>query len=74
VKRIIGLEGDTVRPRPNSKSRGELIKIPKGHCWVEGDNWASSRDSNSFGPVNKKTLFTPINLFPWFNVVALWFF
>lgn len=51
VKRIIALEGDLVKPRPNSRSRGQMIKIPKGHCWVEGDNWASSRDSNTFGPV-----------------------
>lgn len=52
VKRIIALEGDLVKPRPNSRSRGQMIKIPKGHCWVEGDNWKSSRDSNSFGPVS----------------------
>ena len=28
------------------------MKIPKGHCWVEGDNHSHSHDSNSFGPVS----------------------
>jgi mitochondrial inner membrane protease subunit 1 len=26
-------------------------QIPKGHCWVVGDNMAASRDSRMFGPV-----------------------
>ena len=28
------------------------VKIPKGHCWVEGDNIQNSQDSNFFGPVS----------------------
>jgi len=28
-----------------------LLRIPKGYCWVEGDNSALSRDSRDFGPV-----------------------
>lgn len=27
------------------------VKIPEGHCWVAGDNQASSRDSRLFGPL-----------------------
>ncbi|KAI9594961.1 peptidase S24/S26A/S26B/S26C [Syncephalis fuscata] len=27
------------------------ITIPRGHCWVEGDDPFHSRDSNAFGPV-----------------------
>ncbi|KAJ8442364.1 hypothetical protein Cgig2_018620 [Carnegiea gigantea] len=29
----------------------DTLKIREGHCWVEGDNSASSLDSRSFGPV-----------------------
>ena len=28
------------------------VKIPEGHCWVEGDNIRNSQDSNFFGPVS----------------------
>ncbi|RKP22451.1 hypothetical protein SYNPS1DRAFT_31954 [Syncephalis pseudoplumigaleata] len=26
------------------------ITVPRGHCWVEGDDPFHSRDSNAFGP------------------------
>jgi inner membrane protease subunit 2 len=29
-----------------------LVQVPKGHCWVEGDNAEVSLDSKSFGPVS----------------------
>ncbi|XP_007026730.2 PREDICTED: mitochondrial inner membrane protease subunit 2 [Theobroma cacao] len=45
VKRIIGLPGDWVG------THYDVVKVPEGHCWVEGDNSASSMDSRSFGPV-----------------------
>jgi len=32
--------------------QNDVVKIPEGHCWVEGDNPASSMDSRSFGPVS----------------------
>eukprot|EP01128_Nolandella_sp_AFSM9_P002896 TRINITY_DN1331_c0_g1_i3.p1 TRINITY_DN1331_c0_g1~~TRINITY_DN1331_c0_g1_i3.p1 ORF type:complete len:303 (-),score=50.26 TRINITY_DN1331_c0_g1_i3:127-1035(-) len=51
VKRVIGLEGDFVY---NRISR-EIVKVPPGHVWLEGDNERSSHDSNHYGPV-------PINL------------
>ncbi|RUS21286.1 mitochondrial inner membrane protease subunit 2 [Endogone sp. FLAS-F59071] len=49
TKRIIALEGDTVKtlkPYPE-----KLVHIPKGHMWVEGDEAFHSRDSNTFGSV-----------------------
>ncbi|UXI19532.1 hypothetical protein NH340_JMT05475 [Sarcoptes scabiei] len=49
IKRIIALEGDTIVSRGNL--RYQTIKIPKGHCWIEGDNSSKSLDSNIFGPV-----------------------
>lgn len=48
IKRVIALEGDHVR---SINYKTKIVKIPRGHCWVEGDNHAHSHDSNSFGPV-----------------------
>lgn len=31
--------------------REEVIRVPEGHCWVEGDNLEWSRDSRLFGPL-----------------------
>lgn len=49
VKRIIALEGETIKTL-SYKTR--YVTIPKGHCWIEGDNHAQSLDSNYFGPVS----------------------
>jgi inner membrane protease subunit 2 len=27
----------------------KYIVVPQGHCWIEGDNFESSYDSNAFG-------------------------
>lgn len=48
IKRVIGVEGDIVKTLGYKKS---FVKIPKGHCWVEGDNHSHSLDSNHFGPI-----------------------
>lgn len=48
IKRIIALEGDTVR---TLGYRNLFVTIPRGHCWVEGDHHSLSMDSNMFGPV-----------------------
>ena len=49
VKRIIGLEGDVVSTRPNCRHRH--VAVPRGHCWVESDNWMEGTDSNQYGPI-----------------------
>ncbi|XP_052286865.1 mitochondrial inner membrane protease subunit 2-like isoform X2 [Dreissena polymorpha] len=49
IKRIVAIEGDTVCPNRRTE---ECIRIPAGHCWLEGDNVTMSKDSNSFGPVS----------------------
>lgn len=49
VKRVIAVEGEVIRTQ---RYKLHLVKIPKGHCWVEGDNFRNSQDSNSFGPVS----------------------
>ncbi|WOL00064.1 hypothetical protein Cni_G08777 [Canna indica] len=47
AQRLIGLPGDWVQV-PESR---EILKIPEGHCWVEGDNAACNFDSRSFGSI-----------------------
>lgn len=45
TKRVIGMPGDFVL------TGKEMKKVPKGHCWIEGDNLEWSRDSREFGPI-----------------------
>lgn len=47
VKRITALPGDWI----SSPYSYDAVRVPEGHCWVEGDNFASSLDSRSFGPI-----------------------
>ncbi|GAB6029914.1 hypothetical protein CHUAL_005613 [Chamberlinius hualienensis] len=49
VKRVIALEGDTVRTLGYKK---KYVNVPRGYCWVEGDHHRQSMDSNFFGPVS----------------------
>lgn len=46
VKRVTALADDLVYA-----DDGELVRIPWGHCWIEGDNAPVSLDSNDFGAV-----------------------
>lgn len=48
VKRVIGLEGDTVK---TIGYKNKYVKVPVGHCWLEGDNSSNSDDSNRTGPI-----------------------
>lgn len=65
IKRVVGLEGDIVQIPENTKinpqwdnPKGVLnyakrtIQVPKGHCWVEGDNARLSQDSRFYGPIS----------------------
>ncbi|KAL2141080.1 hypothetical protein VTI28DRAFT_2878 [Corynascus sepedonium] len=54
VKRVLGLPGDYVlmdTPDDGGAGSGSMIQVPKGHCWIVGDNLVASRDSRYFGPV-----------------------
>lgn len=41
--------GDIV---PTIGYKKPYVKIPPGHCWIEGDHTGHSLDSNTFGPVS----------------------
>lgn len=49
IKRLVALPKTLVRtlpPHPES-----TVRVPPGHCWIEGDERFHTRDSNTFGPV-----------------------
>ncbi|KAJ1633169.1 peptidase S24/S26A/S26B/S26C [Pavlovales sp. CCMP2436] len=48
LKRVLALGGDYVK---RASGRDDPVLVPKGHCWIEGDNIKMSNDSNMFGPV-----------------------
>ncbi|XP_055920076.1 mitochondrial inner membrane protease subunit 2 [Eupeodes corollae] len=49
IKRIVGLEGDVIS---TLGYKTDVVRIPDGHCWIEGDHMGNSLDSNTFGPVS----------------------
>lgn len=66
VKRVIGVEGDTIRtrePYPHS-----LVKVPLGHIWVEGDSpTGETLDSNYYGPISTQLVAGRLThiIWPW---------
>lgn len=46
TKRVVAIEGDWLFSRD-----GRLVRVPRGHVWVEGDNASNSNDSTHYGPV-----------------------
>lgn len=48
-KRISGMPGDIVLVDPSAGDMQKFIQVPKGHCWVTGDNLPQSLDSRSYG-------------------------
>ncbi|KAH9845001.1 IMP1 Protease, mitochondrial [Teratosphaeria destructans] len=51
VKRLLGMPGDFVEVSVDGSGRRQVLQVPEGHCWVEGDNQMWSRDSRLFGPL-----------------------
>jgi signal peptidase I len=62
VKRVVALEGDFVElpvyhvvltDALDGDDGGtvQMLRVPKGHVWLEGDNRPWSRDSRHYGPV-----------------------
>eukprot|EP01091_Cochliopodium_minus_P006860 TRINITY_DN16832_c0_g1_i1.p1 TRINITY_DN16832_c0_g1~~TRINITY_DN16832_c0_g1_i1.p1 ORF type:complete len:256 (+),score=78.61 TRINITY_DN16832_c0_g1_i1:14-781(+) len=46
-KRVLAMEGDTIYNQYNN----QVILIPPGHIWIQGDNPANSTDSRHYGPI-----------------------
>jgi len=44
----MALPGDKIVPL---RKKDQLVPVPEGHVWIEGDEAFHSRDSNSFGTV-----------------------
>ncbi|KAG5456523.1 MAG: peptidase S24/S26A/S26B/S26C [Olpidium bornovanus] len=65
TKRIIALEGDCVRPLNTSPDAGKVVRIRKGHAWVEGDGPSHSVDSNHFGPVPLGLIHSKVKFILW---------
>ncbi|SCZ90484.1 BZ3500_MvSof-1268-A1-R1_Chr1-3g02017 [Microbotryum saponariae] len=63
IKRLVGLPGSLVRTLPPYPER--TIRIPAGHCWVEGDEKNHSKDSNTYGPIPLGLLDSRIEAILW---------
>jgi inner membrane protease subunit 2 len=42
-----------------------VVKIPKGHCWVESDESYHGMDSNTFGPVPLGLVYAKVSWIIW---------
>ncbi|KAI0898099.1 LexA/Signal peptidase [Annulohypoxylon nitens] len=51
IKRVMGMPGDYVLLNSPGVGNGNMIQVPKGHCYIVGDNLPWSRDSRDFGPL-----------------------
>lgn len=49
-KRVLGLPGDIICVDPRERNSPH-VSIPKGHLWLQGDNYENSTDSRVYGPV-----------------------
>ncbi|KAJ1665329.1 hypothetical protein IW140_001502 [Coemansia sp. RSA 1813] len=49
-KRVLGMAGDIVCVDP-TVDKMSFMAVPKGHVWLQGDNYSNSTDSRAHGPV-----------------------
>ena len=55
IKRVIAMENDFVHTDgrwTEETGNPAVIRIPRGHVWVQGDNLDNTVDSNKYGPVS----------------------
>lgn len=53
IKRVVGVAGDEVVIRRSSRVGGpaRVETVPRGHVWLQGDNFDASLDSRTYGAV-----------------------
>jgi len=77
IKRCIAIEGDKVMIQNAKSNEIEYVEIPKGHCWLESDNYTYNAgqfpDSLKYGPISNECVygrvalaFRRLNIFPTF--------
>ncbi|KAJ1995105.1 hypothetical protein EDC05_001196 [Coemansia umbellata] len=49
-KRVLGMPGDVVCVDP-TMDKLAFVVVPRGHVWLQGDNYSNSTDSRTYGPV-----------------------
>ena len=75
IKRCIAIEGDKVMIQNAKSNEIEYVEIPKGHCWMESDNYTYNAgqypDSLKYGPISNECVygrvalaFRRLNIFP----------
>ncbi|KAI9819333.1 MAG: hypothetical protein M1832_004038 [Thelocarpon impressellum] len=65
IKRVVALEGDSVRPHPRYPTGQALVQVPPGHVWVEGEDAFRSVDSNDFGPLSTSLIMARVTHVLW---------
>ncbi|XP_076245928.1 mitochondrial inner membrane protease subunit 2 [Calliopsis andreniformis] len=62
IKRVVGLSGDIIDTHGYT---ADILEVPEGHCWVEGDHVGHSMDSNTFGPISLGLITAKATLIVW---------
>jgi inner membrane protease subunit 2 len=64
VKRVVGLPGELIST-PQAKGEKTFTRVPAGKYWLESDNVAIGKDSNSFGPVPHGLIQAKVTMVVW---------
>ena len=85
IKRIVATEHQIIQTLSSSSKKtwrdranglsgaGDVVVIPAGHCWVEGDNHKTSVDSRKYGPISTGLIFGKVTwvIFPFHRIRRL---
>ena len=79
IKRVVATEHQIIQTRKtctnntNGFGGGDVVVIPAGHCWVEGDNQETSIDSRRYGPVSVGLIFAKVSwvIYPFHHIRRL---